>query len=68
MDWEKKTAARPPLKEAAADVFNDTRTPGQALLSALQSAETVGRPMLHCYQSRECFCILTPTTGSPICP
>ncbi|KAG2484900.1 hypothetical protein HYH03_016380, partial [Edaphochlamys debaryana] len=41
MDWEKKTVARPPLREAAADVFNDTKTPGQALLTALQAAETV---------------------------
>ncbi|GIL62977.1 hypothetical protein Vafri_17149, partial [Volvox africanus] len=41
MDWEKKTVARPALREAAADVFNDTKTPGQALLTALQAAETV---------------------------
>ncbi|PNH05442.1 hypothetical protein TSOC_008258 [Tetrabaena socialis] len=41
MDWEKKTVARPPLREAAADVFNDSKTPGQALLTALQAAETV---------------------------
>lgn len=41
MDWEKKTVARASLREAAADVFNDTKTPGQALLSALETAETV---------------------------
>ncbi len=41
MDWEKKTAHRAALKDAAADAFNDISTPGQSLLSTLQSAEVV---------------------------
>lgn len=65
MDWEKKTAARPPLKEAAADVFNDTRTPGQALLSALQSAETVRRPG---YQAGEVVQHSQSSQGKPQLP
>ena len=41
MDWDKKTAQRPPLLQATADVFNDTKTPGQQLLAGLQTSETV---------------------------
>ena len=41
MDWEKKTAQRDALKEAAADAFNELSLPGQSLLKNLQSAEVV---------------------------
>lgn len=36
MDWERKTAQRAALREAAADTFNDMITPGQSLLKTLQ--------------------------------
>jgi hypothetical protein len=36
MDWEKKTAMRPPLDGAAADTANALLTPGQSLLRSLQ--------------------------------
>jgi hypothetical protein len=39
MDWEKKTAQRPDLVGSAADAFNDSKTPAQALLSSLQRSE-----------------------------
>jgi hypothetical protein len=35
-NWEKKTAQRAALHEAAADTFNEMITPGQSLLKTLQ--------------------------------
>ncbi len=43
MDWEKKTAQREALREAAADTFNDMITPGQAFLQSLQVSSRTSR-------------------------